>query len=112
MIKIHKARWVVPISSPPIEDGAVAIDGKLMVSVGKASELCSSFRDAAVDDWGESAIIPGLINCHTHLELTAMRGYLEDVESEFLSWLQKLTIARLTRMSPDDLYFSALSGVA
>jgi 5-methylthioadenosine/S-adenosylhomocysteine deaminase len=41
-----------------------------------------------------------------------MRGYLEDVEHDFFSWLRKLTIARMTLMSADDLYDSALWGVA
>jgi cytosine/adenosine deaminase-related metal-dependent hydrolase len=38
--------------------------------------------------------MPGLINCHSHLEITAMRGFLDDVEEDFYSWLMKLTKTR------------------
>ena len=55
-------------------------------------------------------ILPGLINTHTHLELTALRGYLENEESDFFAWLRKLTVARVERMTPDDLRVSATWG--
>jgi len=41
-----------------------------------------------------------------------MRGFLEDVENDFFAWLKKLTVARLERMSADDLYVSAAWGAA
>src|SRR4029450_11315344 len=55
-------------------------------------------------------ILPGLINTHTHLELTALRGYLENEERDFFAWLRKLTIARLELMTPDDIRVSATWG--
>ncbi len=80
------------------------------MAVGKRTTLAAEFLHATVRDFGESAIIPGLINAHSHLELTAMRGYLEDEESDFFAWLKKLTIARLERMTADDLNVSAAWG--
>jgi cytosine/adenosine deaminase-related metal-dependent hydrolase len=112
IVKIYTANWVLPVATAPLSDGAVAVSGDLIVAVGPAKELLFKYPDATVEDFGDSAIIPGLVNCHTHLELTVMRGYLEDVEHDFFSWLRKLTIARMTRMSADDLYDSALWGVA
>ena len=110
MTTIYSARWVLPVSSAPIEHGAVAVDGPLIVAVGSGAEIASRFPDARIESFGESAILPGLINAHTHLELTALRGYLENEEHDFFAWLRKLTLARLERMTPDDIRVSATWG--
>ena len=110
MTTIYSARWVLPVSSAPIEHGAVAVDGPLIVAVGGGAEIASRFPDARIESFGESAILPGLINTHTHLELTALRGYLENEEHDFCAWLRKLTLARLERMTPDDIRVSATWG--
>lgn len=110
MTTLYCARWVLPVSSPPIADGAIAVDGPQIIAVGVRATLAEEFSHATVRDFGESAIIPGLVNAHSHLELTAMRGFLENEESNFFAWLMKLTIARLTRMTADDLNVSAAWG--
>jgi 5-methylthioadenosine/S-adenosylhomocysteine deaminase len=110
MTKIYSACWVLPVSSPPIEQGAVAIDGAVIVGVGGAAEIVARFPEAPIENFGEAVILPGLVNTHTHLELTALRGYLENEERDFLAWLRKLTLARLERMTPDDLLVSATWG--
>ena len=110
MTTIYSARWVLPISAPPIESGAVAVDGPLIVGVGARDELAVRFPAARVESFGQSVILPGLVNTHTHLELTALRGYLENEESDFFAWLRKLTIARLERMTADDIRVSAMWG--
>src|SRR6476646_5998083 len=110
MTTIYSARWVLPVSSAPIEHGAVAIDGPLIAGVGPVAEIKSRFPHARVESFGESAILPGFVNTHSHLELTALRGYLENEESNFFAWLRKLTLARLERMTPDDIRDSALWG--
>jgi len=98
------------MSSAPVADGAIAVDGSQIVGVGKRASLVARFHDARAQDFGEAAIIPGLVNTHSHLELTALRGFLEDVEGNFLAWLMKLTLARQYHMTPDDLYVSAAWG--
>jgi cytosine/adenosine deaminase-related metal-dependent hydrolase len=108
--KIYAAGWVLPGASPPIEDGAVAIEASRIVAVGTRKLITERFPAARIQDFDQSAILPGLINTHTHFELTAMRGYLEHEESDFFSWLKKLTVARLERMTRDDLRVSALCG--
>ncbi|MBC8032372.1 MAG: amidohydrolase family protein [Pyrinomonadaceae bacterium] len=110
MSTLYAARWVLPISSPPVPDGALAVEGEQIVSVGGRASLASRFPDAELRDFGESAIIPGLINAHSHLELTVMRGFLENEEADFFAWLKKLTTARLERMTDDDLYVSSAWG--
>jgi 5-methylthioadenosine/S-adenosylhomocysteine deaminase len=110
MTTIYSARWVLPISSGPIEHGAVAVDGPLIAGVGSAAEIATRFPQARVEDFGLSAILPGLVNAHTHLELTALRGYLENEEHDFFAWLRKLTLARLERMTAEDIRDSAAWG--
>lgn len=95
---------------PPLEFGAVAISESRIAGVGTQSEIIKRFPDARVEDFGEAIILPGLINTHTHLELTALRGYLENEESDFFAWLIKLTLARLEKMTPDDIQVSATWG--
>jgi len=106
---IYSASWVLPIIDQPIEQGAIAIQDSTIVAVGTRAELINQFPGAFVDDFGEAAIVPGLVNAHSHLELTVMRGFLEAEENDFFAWLRKLTVARVA-MTPDDLFVSASGG--
>lgn len=110
MTILYSARWVLPVSSNAIADGAIAIDGTVIVAVGKYAQLARRFPEAERKSCGEAAILPGFINAHSHLELTAMRGFLDGVEGDFFSWLSRLTVARLERMTTDDLRVSASWG--
>ncbi len=110
MTTIYSARWVVPVGTAPIENGAVAVRGTQIVAVGRHEEVVARFPEFKLDSLGEAVILPGLINTHTHLELTVMRGYLENEETDFFAWLRKLTIARLERMTPGDIRVSATWG--
>ena len=87
---------------------AVAVSGTRIAGTGSRSEVINRFPDFEIEDFGEALILPGLVNTHTHLELTAFRGYLE--ENDFFAWLRKLTLARLEKMTPDDLRVSATWG--
>ncbi len=109
MTVIYSARWLLPIVSPMLEDSALAIDGSTIVAVGPRGEIVSAFPNSPIEDFGQAAILPGLINAHSHLELTVMRGFLEREESDFSAWLRKLTSAR-PAMTPEDLIVSATCG--
>src|SRR5215204_5143628 len=110
MTTIYSARWVLPVSAPPIDNGAVAVAGQRIAGVGPHAEIVEQFPEFQVETFGQAIIIPGLVNTHTHLELTALRGYLENEESDFFAWLRKLTVARLELMTPDDIRVSATWG--
>lgn len=110
MTKIYCALWVLPASSETIEDGAVAVEGTRIVGVGARASVIEKFPSAEVEDLGEAVITPGFVNCHTHLELTAMRGFLEPEEGDFFAWLRKVTVSRGERMSDEDIYASAALG--
>jgi len=108
MISIYRGRWVLPITSPAIEHGAVAIDSHRIVSVGSFTEVRREFPEAIVRDLGEVALLPGLVNVHTHLELTAFRGRLE--EPQFQRWIASLVRLKAERLVADELMASALLG--
>lgn len=110
MTKIYCARWALPILSEAIEGGAVAVEGTRIAGVGARRELEERFPSAVVEDFGEAVILPGFVNCHTHLELTAMRGFLEPEEGDFFAWLRRVTVSRGEHMSAEDLYTSAAWG--
>jgi 5-methylthioadenosine/S-adenosylhomocysteine deaminase len=110
MTTIYSARWVLPVSAAAIEHGAVAVEGQRIAGIGPETEVVAKFPAAPMESLGEAVILPGLFNTHTHLELTALRGYLEKEENDFFAWLRKLTIARLERMTPDDIRVSATWG--
>jgi len=109
-MKILAADFVLPISSDPISNGAVAIDGSMIARVGSRDELTREFPEVPISDFGAAAILPGFVNCHSHLEITAMRGALDSVEHDFRSWLLKLNEVR-SGLSPDEIERCAVIGV-
>jgi len=83
MVTIYAASWVLPAVSAPIADGAIAIEGSKIKSVGYRTSVVQKHPEANLKTFNNCAIIPGLVNAHSHLELTAMRGYLEKEETDF-----------------------------
>ncbi|HUQ83825.1 MAG TPA: amidohydrolase family protein [Gemmatimonadaceae bacterium] len=105
MIRYH-ARWVLPISRPPLERATVVEHDGRIVYVGERA----SAPEGADVDLGDVALLPGLVNAHTHLELTVMRGFLEDLA--FRTWIGRLTRARRAVLSFDALVDSSRVGIA
>jgi cytosine/adenosine deaminase-related metal-dependent hydrolase len=102
----YHARWVLPITQPPIENGTVVETDGLITYVG-SREGAPPGKDY---DLGEAILLPGLINTHTHLELTAMRGFLENCQ--FAAWIDKLRQSRNEVLDDAMLLDSARFGIA
>ena len=108
-MRVITADHILPICSEPIGNGAVAIDGSEIADVGPITDILSKFPDAEIEVFGEAAILPGFVNCHSHLEITSMRGALDDVEHDFRAWLLKLTELR-KNLSESDIRAAAVAG--
>jgi cytosine/adenosine deaminase-related metal-dependent hydrolase len=101
----YHARWVLPITQPPIENGTVVESDGLITYVGPRAGAPSG----SDYDLGEAILLPGLVNTHTHLELTAMRGFLEDCR--FAEWIDKLRQSRNEILDTEMLLDSARFGI-
>jgi 5-methylthioadenosine/S-adenosylhomocysteine deaminase len=103
------ARWVLPIGEPPVERGALLVgpDGRIM-AVGNELDVPRPV-DALAEDFGEALLLPGLVNTHTHLELTGVGG--GPPEPDFAAWLRRLRAAKATR-APDGFLAAACRGLA
>lgn len=106
---VYTARWVLPIATTALDHGAVVVENGRIVHVGPQETLPPEFHDDRRVDLGAAVLMPGLVNAHTHLELTALRGFLEGLD--FGSWLSVLTRARRECFDRDSLYDSSCAGI-
>ena len=79
---------VVPVGSPPMENGAVVVRGSRIHSVSRWKDLDTAHRRQVVD-LGESVLLPGFVNAHCHLDYTAMSGQIPPPR-RFVDWLQNI----------------------
>jgi cytosine/adenosine deaminase-related metal-dependent hydrolase len=91
-VTVLRARLVLPVSSPPIEDGAIRLSGNRIDSVGRWCEI-SRNGSADVIDLGETILLPGLVNAHCHLDYTNMAGELAPTKG-FVNWLMLITTSK------------------
>jgi len=90
----YHASWVVPVSGPPIRDGWIAVDRGRVVALGHRAPA-DALREAHL---GQVAVLPGLVNAHTHLELSYLRDEVPPA-SAFVTWIRGVIAAR--RQHPD-----------
>jgi cytosine/adenosine deaminase-related metal-dependent hydrolase len=84
------ARWIIPVEGPPRERGIITIDGEQIRAV-------EAHRHGKPDvDLGDVAVLPGLVNAHTHLDLTGLRGQLKP-GTDFTAWLRGVVAHRRGR---------------
>ena len=101
------AQHVLPVSSAPIENGAVLVkDGKI-ADIGKADMLRIRYAEEEVRDFGTAAICPGLINLYARLEDAIFRGLMSDVP--YAAWMKEISDLR-RRLSAEESYESAYLG--
>lgn len=89
---ILRARSIVTMDGPPIENGAVVIDGNRISAVGEWSKI-KTRHAGEVSDLGENVLLPGLINAHCHLAYTSLRGKIPRPGS-FTEWARAMISER------------------
>jgi cytosine/adenosine deaminase-related metal-dependent hydrolase len=93
LIRYHAA-WILPINEPPIRDGWIAVDRGRVAALGRRAPA----DGAHTVDLGEVAVLPGLVNAHTHLELSYLRGAVPP-SAAFIPWVRAVIAGR--RQGPD-----------
>jgi cytosine/adenosine deaminase-related metal-dependent hydrolase len=86
------AAWVVPVDQRPIREGWVAVDHGRIVAVGDGNGADAQAY-GPVRRLGDVALLPGLVNAHTHLELSWLRDRVPP-SNAFTSWVKQLMVAR------------------
>ncbi len=95
----YRAAWLLPVASPPIADGALLVDESGRLAAVDAAAHVPLPEGAEDVDLGAVALLPGLVNAHTHPELSLFRGSLEDLS--FVDWIRTLVARKRALPSLD-----------
>ena len=90
---IIRARKLLPVTSPPIDYGAIVIQGSKIIALGKEKVILKKYPAEKVVDLEDRLVMPGLINAHTHLELSQLKGKIGE-RREFFDWIIELVETR------------------
>lgn len=101
------AKYVIPISSPHIEDGAVLVRDDRIIAVGPRAELAAAHPSEEVRDFGLAVLMPGFVDLHTHLEYSVFRGAVDDVP--YTAWKMQVQLKQ-QRLDDSDWRDSAVLG--
>jgi cytosine/adenosine deaminase-related metal-dependent hydrolase len=101
---VLRADWVLPVSGPPISNGWVAIADGVVADVGDSPPI-----DAR--DLGNVAVLPALVNAHTHLELSYLRRVVPPAR-RFVDWIRGVMAARRRFPDPRDPQILDAAGAA
>ena len=89
----YRARWIVSVSSEPIADGTIEIENGIITALHDR-------HDPRATDLGNVAILPGLINAHTHLEFSDVTAPIEPAQP-FSGWIRNVVANRRSRIGTD-----------
>jgi cytosine/adenosine deaminase-related metal-dependent hydrolase len=91
-----RAAWLLPITQPPIRDAWILTDRGRIVAFGHSQP--GDFTPSGEIDLGHVAVLPGLVNAHTHLELSWLRGRIEPTD-DFPGWIR--SVVKLIQQAED-----------
>ena len=98
---LYRAAWVCPVDQPPIKNGCVlVVDGRI-AAVEPYRESLELPRLCRTVDLGSVAIVPGLVNAHTHLEFSQLKQPLGQPGIKFTDWV-RLVVSKRNASSHDD----------
>jgi aminodeoxyfutalosine deaminase len=86
-----RARFVFTAAGPPLRDAVITLAGSRIASVGKRR------ADKSAVDLGNAAILPGLVNAHTHLEFSDLKAPLGSHGMNFADWIRAVVAYRRRR---------------
>jgi cytosine/adenosine deaminase-related metal-dependent hydrolase len=95
-LRILSAEWVLPVSAEPIRDGVVVLEDTRLAWVGSRRDLPSRFLKAPIRAYPRSIILPGWVNAHSHLNLTAALGMVPGSADRFTDWVRQVMRLQLS----------------
>lgn len=100
-ITVIEPRWVIPVSpaATVLTDHAVIIEADLISAILPFADAHARYPEASRVQLPEHALIPGLVNLHTHAAMTLMRGMSDDLS--LMDWLQNHIWPAESRMVSD-----------
>ena len=101
------AYYVMPITSEPIENGAVLVRNGKIYDVGKADMMRLRYPEEQCRDYGKSVLMPGFVDVHCHMDGSALRGVVHDVP--YSEWRSYMDFGR-EKLTPSDKHDSAMVG--
>jgi cytosine/adenosine deaminase-related metal-dependent hydrolase len=104
------ARWVLPVAGPAIRCGAVLLGRDGRIDAVGPDALVPRPADVPGEAFPDAILLPGLVNTHTHLELTGF-DFGGPPEPDFRSWIGRVRAAKETR-STEAFVAAARLGVA
>lgn len=108
--QVLAADWVIPVASPPIPDGAVALEGGRIAWVGRRPDLPSRFLGASFRAFPQSLLLPGWVNAHSHLNLTGAMGLIRGSADRFPNWIRAVLDFQ-RRLTPELVHRSVRAGL-
>ena len=102
------ASWIVPVVEQPVAEGAVLIgdDGRIL-AIGPEADVPAP-PGVPVERHPDGILVPGLVNAHTHLELTGLGG--QAPEDDFAEWIRTIRRLKLQR-TPEEFREAARAGI-
>ena len=109
MLRIRAGR-VHPVTAPPLEDGAVLVGANGRIAAVGPNHRVPAPAGVPALQFPDAELMPGLVNCHTHLELTHLGGGAKHDEPEFLTWVRRIRELK-EPTSAEAFYAAAVAGI-
>ncbi|MGH7530557.1 MAG: amidohydrolase family protein [Gemmatimonadales bacterium] len=109
MLRI-RAGIVHSVTAPPFEDGAVLVDDAGRIAALGPHRSVPAPGGAPAFEFPDALLTPGLVNCHTHLELTRLGGGGRHEEPEFTKWIRRIRELK-DATAADAFYDAAVAGI-
>jgi len=107
---IIKNSWIISDYKKDYRDGAIVIEDDIIVDIGSTDEVMRRHSGSGHDIINAKGkiVMPGLINSHTHISMTLLRGYADDLTLQ--EWLNKWIWPFESKLSGEDIELGALLG--